>query len=68
MIYTLRIEEFAMGRSSVPSVRDMMFNYDQGELHKLKGNCSTSQGFIFTPVARYVERETVNCTMCLRTL
>ena len=31
----------------------------------MKGNCSTNQGFIFTQVARYVERETVNCSMCL---
>ena len=48
MIYTLCIEEFAIGRSSVPSAQDMMFNYDQGKLHKMKGNCSTNQGFIFT--------------------
>ena len=67
MIYTLHMEEFAIGRSSVPYARDMMFNYDQGKLHKLKGNCSTNQGFIFTQVARYVERETVNCSMCLCT-
>ena len=31
----------------------------------MKGNCSTNQGFIFTQVARYVERETVNCSMYL---
>ena len=31
----------------------------------MKGNYSTSQGFIFTQGARYVERETVNCSMCL---
>ena len=58
MICTLCMEESAMGRSSVLSVRDMMFNYDQGKLHKMKGNCSTNQGFIFTQVARYVENET----------
>ena len=48
MIYTLCMEEFAMGRSSVPSAQDRMFNYDQGKLHKLKGNCSTNQG-LFLP-------------------
>ena len=31
----------------------------------MKGNCSTNQGFIFTQGARYVESETVNCSMCL---
>ena len=35
MIYTLRIEEFAIGQSSVPSARDTMFKYDQGKLHKI---------------------------------
>ena len=67
MIYTLYMEEFAIGRSSVPSAQDMMFNYNQEKLHKLKENCSTNEGFIFTQVARYVERETVNCSVCLCT-
>ena len=67
MIYTLHMEESAIGESSVPYAQDMMFNYDQEKLHKMKGNCSRNQGFIFTQVARYVEGEAVNCSMCLCT-
>ena len=47
-LYTLHMEKFTIGLSSVPSTQDMMFNYDQGKLHKLKGIVAQIKG-LFLP-------------------
>jgi hypothetical protein len=45
------MEEYAIGRSSVPSAWDVMFNYDQRKLRQIVAQ-------IVTQVGKYVERET----------